>query len=64
MIVEFIAKKVYGTEYYYPVSNDAEALCKLIKRPTLTRDQLKICKGAGWVVKQKKNVQKETKIVL
>jgi uncharacterized protein YxjI len=50
--IEFLSKKAYGRVFHYPISNDAKTLCKIIKRATLTNDQLKICKDAGWIVEQ------------
>lgn len=50
--IEFLSKKAYGRTFHYPISNDAKILCKIIKRTTLTNEQLKICKDGGWDVKQ------------
>jgi hypothetical protein len=40
-------KHIYGSYYFYPISDFAKLLCELIKRPTLTRDQLKACAEFG-----------------
>ena len=62
--IEFFSKKIYGSEFFYPCSPDAQTICKLIKKPTLTLEHLKICKDAGWNVKQKiiPNIQKKVEI--
>ncbi len=54
MLIQYTSKTIYGKEYHYPSSKDAETLCKLIKRPTLTNHHLAICKDAGWRVKENK----------
>lgn len=50
MNVEVLIKNVYGKKCFYPVSQDAANLCKLIGRPTLTTKHLKICNQSGWKV--------------
>jgi hypothetical protein len=54
MLIEYYPRILYGKKYYYPSSNDAKAICKLIKRPTLMLEHIQICKDAGWKVKEKK----------
>jgi hypothetical protein len=52
MIIEFYQKKLYGKTYLYPSNHSAETICKLINRPTLTKEHLRICKEAGWEIKE------------
>ncbi len=60
--IEFFAKRLYGSEYYYPASPDALTVCKLINKPTLTLEHLRICKEAGWDVKQKTVIQQQKQV--
>lgn len=50
MIIEVKIKQLYGKTFCYPVSKDAEFLCKLMGRPTLTIDQLVMCREHGFEV--------------
>jgi hypothetical protein len=40
----------YGTNHYYPLSDDAKTLCLICGRDTLTPEQLAICHEYGWKV--------------
>lgn len=51
MEIEVCLKRVYGQERFYPKSNDAIMLCKLLKSQTLTKNQLLESKEGGWNVK-------------
>lgn len=62
--IEFLSKKAYGRTFHYPISEDAKTLCKITKRPTLTNEQLKICKEAGWVVTQNMTPEHPKKVNL
>lgn len=62
--IEFLSKKAYGRTFHYPISEDAKTLCKIIKRTTLTNEQLKICKDAGWIVKQNISPEQPKKLNL
>lgn len=64
MDVEFTLKTVYGKEYYYPASPDAKTICKLINRPTLTIQHLRICKDAGWTVKKTHPITEDKEIII
>lgn len=44
------AKDVYGKTRYYPINETAKIICKLMKKKTLTKDQLKLCDEGGWNV--------------
>lgn len=48
IIVSF--KKIWGKELFYPVSDDAKLIARITGRPTLLKEQLRICKEAGWTV--------------
>ena len=48
--VEFLLKKVYGNDRFYPANIDAQLMCDLMKVATFTKEQLKLCKDAGWKV--------------
>lgn len=48
IVVSF--KKIYGKELFYPVSDDAKLLARITGRPTLLKQQLKICLEVGWAV--------------
>lgn len=50
MIIEVEPKKVFGPDRFYPVSDEAKALCRLLKKPTLTLEHLQICEETGWKV--------------
>lgn len=43
-------KKIWGKELFYPISEDAIFLTKITGRPTLLKNQLKLCIEAGWNV--------------
>lgn len=38
-------KKAYGKVFFYPESEDAHLLCKIVGKGTLTKDQVKILDG-------------------
>ncbi len=44
-------KTIWGKDRFFPVSRDAIVLSQLIGKKTLTREQLIICKEAGWKIK-------------
>lgn len=48
--IEVMVKKVYGTERFYPASDDAKVVCGLMKVQTFTKEQLKFCKDSGWKI--------------
>lgn len=50
MMIHVICKGAYGREFFYPVNDLAEILCKILGRKTLTKKQLLIAKDAGWEV--------------
>lgn len=50
MDIQVIKKIAYGHERFYPSSNDAKFISKLVEQPTLTRRQLQLCKDYGWHV--------------
>lgn len=64
MNIKFYVKSVFGKEYYYPESEQAKVICKLLKTPTLTLKHLRICKDAGWNVEQIENKENELKIII
>lgn len=49
IIVSF--KKVWGKELFYPQSDDAKLIAKIIGRPSFVKSQLKLFVQAGWDVK-------------
>jgi len=55
MLIQYTSKTIYGKQYHYPASKDAETLCRLMRCPTLTIRHLSICKDSGWRVKEKKD---------
>lgn len=50
MNIVVLFKKIYGKELFYPVSEDAKLLTRITGRPTILKNQLKICVEAGWTV--------------
>jgi len=50
MIIAVEPEKIFGKERFYPVSDEAKTLCKMLKKPTLTLEHLQICEEAGWKV--------------
>lgn len=48
MLIQYTQKMICGRQHYYPLSDDAKTICKLIKRPTLTSGHLQVCNDAGW----------------
>ena len=58
MNLEVLLNNWWGRELFEPISDDAKILCQLLKRKTLTKDQLKMCKDAGWMVTVKMNEYK------
>ncbi len=50
MIIHVTAKNNYGKTSFYPVSDDAILLAKIIGKPSLSKRQLEICLEAGWEV--------------
>lgn len=50
MHIQYIQKRIYGRDHFYPVSPDAVTICKLTRKPTLTHHMLDVCEMAGWVV--------------
>ena len=47
MKITYTIKSVYGTEYNYPVSDDAKMVSRLTGRKTLSAADLSILKEAG-----------------
>lgn len=58
MQLEVLLNNWWGRELFEPVNENAKTLCQLLKRKTLTKDQLKLCKDAGWDVVFKKDEYK------
>lgn len=50
MEIEVKLKRLYGKDRFYPESNDAKLLCKILDRPTITKEELKLAKEGGWSV--------------
>lgn len=50
MNIVVLFKKIYGKELFYPVSDAAKLLTKITGRPTLSKQQLRVCLEAGWSV--------------
>lgn len=44
MELKLRAQRQYGRDYFYPVSDLANAICEVLKRKTLTEAQLEIFK--------------------
>ncbi len=53
MIIEVEVQQKYGKPRFYPISDDAKILTKLLDRPTLTADHLDLCQEHGWSVEIK-----------
>lgn len=41
---------IYGKERFYPANETSEVVCKILGTKSLTKEQLLICKEAGWTV--------------
>jgi len=54
MLIEYYEKIVYGKMHYYPLNQNAKAVCRILERPTLTVRHLKLCAENGWQVSEKK----------
>ncbi len=50
MKVEILHKRIYGQDRFYPKNKNAEAVCKILGRKSLTHHQLTIGKKAGWEI--------------
>jgi hypothetical protein len=48
VVVHF--RKIWGKELFYPVSDDALFIAQLSGRPTILRNQLRLCRERGWKV--------------
>lgn len=44
-------KRIYGRLFFYPVSDDAEWITRLLGKPTLLKKQIRLCIERGWEVK-------------
>lgn len=53
MKIEVEVQQKYGKPRFYPRSNDALFLAKLMDKPTLTADHLQLCNEHGWEVEIK-----------
>jgi hypothetical protein len=53
MKIEVEIHQKYGKPRFYPRSDDAHFLAKLIDKPTLTATHLEMCNGYGWEVEIK-----------
>lgn len=51
MKIEVYLKRVYGIDRFYPANSSCEFLCKLLRRKTLTSEQLSICREWGCEIK-------------
>jgi hypothetical protein len=54
--IEVLHKRVYGQNRFYPVNENAKCICDIVGCQTLTKDQLKRCKAAGWEIVIKTDV--------
>lgn len=43
-------KRVWGKDLFYPISEDAQFITEFTGRPTILKNQLKLCKDRGWNV--------------
>lgn len=48
MIFKFSHTKGYGKDRLYPLCSNSKLLLKLMRRNSLTKEQLVECKQAGW----------------
>lgn len=64
MIIVVIAKKIWGKELFYPVSDDAQFVCELTGRPTILKKQLRILMDKGWDVVIKPEITLFEKLML
>ncbi len=44
-------KTIWGKDRFMPVNDIAKVIASLVGNQTLTREQLIICKNAGWKIK-------------
>lgn len=54
MRIEYRAENVYGRELFYPTSDDALMIAKLLKRKTILAEELDILEAAGHSVERVK----------
>lgn len=51
MILELQVKQVYGQDRIYPMNETARKVTDLLKRKTLTKDEIDILKAIGFTLK-------------
>lgn len=49
-------KNVYGRELVYPICNKANLFCQMLRRQTLTRDDIEYIKALGYTIEVKTRV--------